>query len=436
MSEEFVKILRKLCGDENVFNNEMELASYSYDASFIRGKPKAVVRPSSADDVAEVVSAAAEHGVPLTPRGAGTSIVGGPVPIRGGVVLDMLRMNEIVEIDEENMQAIVEAGVRVRDLNSRLDGMFFPVDPDGLGVSTIAGLIAEDAASPLSPIYGTARDNVFSVEMVLGSGKIVRLSGNMLNLAVGSEGTLGVITRAVVRLSPVPESTSSFSIRMIDASDGLDLLALIYSRGYRPAVFEIIHRDVLDILEVDPEVGAIVEVAFVGPQPWVSVQSEALRDSVEEVKPLGMEEAGELPKSSISWLTEALKKAERSAVFVSVSASRSSIRDVLQEIDRVAMRMRLKTITAVNAPLGWIISGILFDPLDEREYQRAIKASEQVIHATLRISPSARLGFGTGIGASMAQAFEASFPEEAAVFRALKSALDPEGVMNPGKIVP
>ncbi|HDI86440.1 MAG TPA: hypothetical protein ENF83_03435, partial [Candidatus Korarchaeota archaeon] len=200
--------------------------------------------------------------------------------------------------------------------------------------------------------------------------------------------------------------------------------------------FEIIHRDVLDILEVDPEIGAIVEAAFIGSEPWVSAQSEALRSSVEEVKPLGVEEAEELPRPSMSWLTEALKKAERSAVFISVSVSRSSIRDVLQEIDRVAMRMRLKTITAVNAPLGWIISGILFDPLDEREYQRAIKASEQVVHATLRICSSARLGFGTGIGASMARAFEAGFPEEADVFRAIKSALDPMGVMNPGKIIP
>jgi glycolate oxidase len=238
--EKALEELSSQLGGDRILREEVDRYAYSYDSSGVEYIPDAIIRPRKVEEVSIVLEIADKYGVPVTPRGSGTSLVGGPLAVRGGFILDMQGMNRVIEKDDSRGLIRVEAGVKLRDVNRLIDGMFLPINPDGIGFSTIGGMIAEDAASPLSVRYGTMRDHVRGLEIVIPGGQIISLEQpgppsrrNVMDLIIGSEGTLGVITSALIGLSYRPESSISYSMELNDVSDSLVIYDAIRKAGYR-----------------------------------------------------------------------------------------------------------------------------------------------------------------------------------------------------------
>src|SRR5208283_2819562 len=216
IKESIVQELRKIVGEENVLTSKESLKAYSYDGttSWIH-EPDVVVFPTSTKEVAAIVTLANAEKVPVTPRGGGTNVSGGSIPIQGGIVLCTTKMNKILKIDKENLTATVEPGVVLMDLTMRLakEGLFFPPDPQSFLGATLGGIIAENGGGPACVKYGVTKQYILGIEVVLPTGEIVSLGGrtlknvvgyDLLHIFISAEGTLGVITRAELKLLPIP----------------------------------------------------------------------------------------------------------------------------------------------------------------------------------------------------------------------------------------
>ncbi len=446
---ELIELLSGIVGAENVLTGEIELASYSYDASNIRGYPSIVVRPSNSQEVSEILKIANETGTPVTPRGSGTSVVGGSVPIKGGIVVDLLRMDKIIEVDEDNLLATVEAGVTVSELNKAIENKsFYPIDPEVRGLSTIGGILAEDSACPLTAEYGTARDNVFEIEVVLPEGKIVHLGTKapskqrgLIDLMIGSEGTLGIITKATVKLSAKPEARYGFFIKMSDSSDAISIVQEAEKKGIRISAFQAIYRDALKEIEEEISTDYIDFAGLIelrGESLWLSSWIPKMREIISELDPVEVEEIEEEGIEEywdkVSVVYEVMKKKGLTGFSISFTIYRDRMRDLLQRIDQASMRLNLPSITTFHPTLGWIIATFLFGPEDKKESERAEKAIGFVGEEVSRLGGS--IGFGTGIGVSMINQYFKSSPEAVRLFAVLKKSFDPKNIMNPGKLIP
>ncbi len=446
---ELVELLSGIVGAENVLTRELELASYSYDASNIRGYPNIVVRPSSNEEIVEVMKVANEAGTPITPRGSGTSIVGGPIPIKGGIVVDLLKMNQIIEIDEDNLLATVESGVTVCELNKALEGnMFYPIDPEIKGLSTIGGILAEDSACPFSSLYGTARDSVLEIEVVFPAGKIVHLGTkapskqrHLMDLIIGSEGTLGIITKATVKLASWPEARHAFYIKMSDSSDAISIVQEAERKGIMISAFQAIYRDALK--EIGEEISTdyidfIGLIELRGDPLWLSTWVPKLREiitkldpvSVEEIEDEGVEEYWK----KVSIVHDVMKNKGMTGLSISFSIHKDKVRDLLQRIDQASMRLNLPSLTTFHPTLGWIIATFLFAPGEKKASERAEKAVSFVGEEVSRLGGS--IGFGTGVGVSMVGQYSKASPDAVKLLGMLKKTLDPKNIMNPGKLIP
>lgn len=447
-SDELLNLFSGLVGRKNVIGDGLRLLSYSYDASQTRGAPDIVVRPSSTEEVSEILRTANEAKLPVTPRGAGTSLVGGPVPIHGGVILDTLRMDEIIEIDEENSMATLKCGVTISSLNASLgNGLVFPLDPDGFGLSTVGGILSEDSACSFSPMYGSARDNVLAIEVVTAEGKVLELGGeyerkdrNLVDLFIGSEGILGLITKAILKLWPKPEMRAALFVKFADSSDPLKLANEAERLGIGIAGLHVLYHDVLEGQrqaqgEDYVDCAAIVELR--GDEICMKSWLPKLKDLVGRLEPLEQVEA-EMGECDEIWkrttvIYDAIKGQGATASFLSASIARDRIRDILQKVDQASMRFNLPTLTVFHPLLNWILTAFLFHPQEKKEHGRVKKASDFLSKEVRK--EGGTLGFGTGVGISMAEHFSKSARDATSLLETLKGVLDPNMIMNPGKMI-
>ncbi len=426
-------------GEDRVLLEDLDRSAYSYDASGIHAIPSAVVRPSDVEDVSFVVEAANRYGVPVIPRGSGTSLVGGPLPIEGGIVVDMQMMNGVLDKDDYSGLIRVESGVKVLELNKLFPDRFMPINPDGAGFSTVGGLIAEDAASPLSAKYGTMKDLVIGVEVVLPSGEVVLVEQpgppskwNALGLVLGSEGTLGIITSAYLRLPPIPESRKAFVIEFSDVSDSITVQNTVEREGMDVMGFEVYHnyREVVE--GGGTEAVAYLELA--GKEECVDLWSSRLSEVLSSME-IQHEEA-DLSDVDDIWVRRKglyeIARSRGSAIkVVSMRVHPHLVRDAVQEIDRTGSRMKLPVVTIFDPPLGWVMAVFLYDPTNEKEVERTEKAAQNVISRTISLGGS--VGFGTGVGINrISQDMDEGF---VTIFSRVKEALDPNWIMNPGKLI-
>lgn len=253
-----IDALKTICGAENVFTDNDSLEKYGQDETEdLLYKPSAVVRPLNTDQVCQVVLLCNEKHIALTPRGAGTGLSGGALPVYGGIVLSMEKFNRILEIDERNLQATVEPGVineafqeAVRD-----KGLFYPPDPASKGSCFLGGNIAHSSGGPKAVKYGTTRDYVLNLEMVLPTGEIIWTGANVLkystgynltHLMIGSEGTLGIITKIVFRLIPHPQHNLVMLVPFNSAEKACEAVSAVFRAGITPSGMEFMERDAID----------------------------------------------------------------------------------------------------------------------------------------------------------------------------------------------
>ncbi|HEY0356154.1 MAG TPA: FAD-linked oxidase C-terminal domain-containing protein [Flavisolibacter sp.] len=255
---EHIDAFKDIVGKDHVFVDEEVLGQYAHDETEdLHFMPDVVVKPSTAQEISAILRICNQHRIPVTPRGAGTGLSGGALPHLGGVLLSIERLNRIIEIDERNLQVITEPGVITEVLQDAVKekGLFYPPDPSSRGSCMIGGNIAENSGGPKAVKYGVVKDYVLNLEVVLPTGEITWTGANVLKnatgynltqLMVGSEGTLGIVTKAVLKLIPLPKHDLLMLVPFKNAENACAAVSAIFMAGYTPSAMEFMERDALE----------------------------------------------------------------------------------------------------------------------------------------------------------------------------------------------
>ncbi|MBK7383604.1 MAG: FAD-binding protein [Flavobacteriales bacterium] len=456
------ELFRASLGPQAVLETHEECAHYGHDETEdLKHPPSVVVRPRTTEEVAAVMRICTAHDTPVTPIGGRTGLSGGALSICGGVGLALDRMNSIVAIDDRNLQVTVQPGVITQVLQEAVaaKGLYYPPDPSSKGSCTIGGNLAENAGGPRAVKYGVTRDFVLNLEVVLPDGSIIWTGANTLKnstgydltrLIVGSEGTLAVITQAVLRLVPMPKEARLMLVPFASAERACEAVSATFRAGVTPSAMEFMERDAIawtmrytDGLpsQLSAEAGAYLLIEVDGDH------ADALMRDCETI--LGVMEAhdaGEVLFAEAAAEKDALWRMRRS-VPVSVKAH-----SVYKEEDTVVPRFELPRllagVKAIGEQYGFqsvcyghagdgnlhvnIVKGDLSDAFWENELPKAIREIFQ-----LTVSLGGTLSGEHGIGLVQRPYMDIAFNEtQLALMRSIKNVFDPKGIMNPGKLLP
>jgi glycolate dehydrogenase FAD-linked subunit len=435
-----------------------DLIAYGFDATWYEGRPLLIALPESAEQVAAIHRLAAREGMTVTPRGMGSGLSGGAVPANGSVLLNLVRMNRIIEIDEINFVAVVEPGVITADLQRAVEqrGLFYPPDPSSLRQSAIGGNVAENAGGARCLKYGVTGDYVMALQVVLPNGAIIRTGGKMVKnvtgynlraLFTGAEGTLGTITEVTLRLLRKPKFESTASAAYPDIEDAARTVQCIMSSGLRPTAIELLDRFTMRCVEEIVPVGLPVEsdalllFAVDGDYPDV-VRAEL--DSIERIARENGASAVTVARtdeeSARLWdarraVSPALARRRPHKLGEDVSVPRSAVADMVRRVREIAGHWELDIPLFGHAGDGNLHPNILCDRRDPREMARVRGAAREIFEAAVALGGT--LSGEHGIGLLKKQFMELDVGADALdLMRAIKNAVDPRGTMNPGKMFP
>lgn len=432
------------------------LLCYGTDATRMEARPEMVVRPPDGDAIPELMKAAGSHGVPVVPRGAGTGLSGGCVPVNGGIVVSTERMRIIKDIDTVNLIAVVDPGVVTARLHDAVEaeGLFYPPDPASFKACTIGGNVAENAGGLRGLKYGVTRDYVMALKVVLPTGGEIRTGSrtiksvtgyDLTRLMVGSEGTLGFITEAIVKLIPKPETKAGFlaSYDTLDAAS--EAVVAIIRTGIVPSTLEIMDEVTLKAVEqYQPtgggldEMGALLLVEVDGSDVDVARQAAKLSDALARTGATEVRRAANPAEQEQLWRARrssltALARISPSVVLEDATVPRSEVPAMVRAIRKVADKYGLVIGTFGHAGDGNLHPTIITDlrvPENEKKVHAAVA---EIFKAALALGGT--LSGEHGIGAAKASFMEDEVGKAGlAAMRAVKDALDPSGIMNPGKI--
>ena len=447
--------LERIFGRGSVLDSPAARLAYSYDATGMHCEPDCVAFASGAAEVGRLLRLANEQGFPVVPRGAGTGYTGGSVPVEGGVVLVTERMRRIVEIDEENLTVTAEAGVVTGDLHKAVErvGLFYPPDPASMDVCTIGGNVAECAGGPRAFKYGVTRNYVLQLEAVLPTGELF-LAGartvksvagyDLARLLTGSEGTLAVITKATLRLIPKPATVETLLCAFADPVAAGRAVAAVVKERIVPCTLELVDGEcircvggparfglpegarALLLVEVDGEPQAVAAAA-------AAVREVCLRCGALEAKTAGSPEAAEELWQARRSISPALMQLAPTKINEDIVVPRSAVPEMLARLAQVSRDRRVLIATFGHVGDGNLHVNIMCDERDLDELARATAAVEDVFAATLALGGS--VSGEHGIGVTKAPFLPREIGEAGiATMLAVKRALDPNGVLNPGKI--
>jgi glycolate oxidase len=446
--------LIEIVGKDNFTDQLEELVTYAYDASMNVHRPDAVVWPESTEQVAAVVKLANEYKIPIVPRGAGTSLSGGAIPIQGGIIIDLSRMNQILEMSIEDRYARVQAGVVCDDLNRALakHGFTFPPDPASSSVATIGGNVATNAGGIKGAKYGTTRDYVLGLQVVLPTGEVMHtgsytmkcVSGyDLAKLFIGAEGTLGVITEVTLKINPLPRHAMTAVATFTRLEDAGKAIFQTMTSGILPSVMEILDKVTLKSIKENtdldlPDAEALLLTETDG-YTWeeVEAQMEVVLRIFKENHPIEIKTAKDEKDRLNLWKARkssyaTLARVSNSFVLDDVTVPISRIPELLVGIQEIAQRHDLVIATYGHAGDGNLHPQILYDEYDPKQVEKTERAEEEIFQ--LAISLKGTLSGEHGIGLSKANYMTLEHdPVEMALMKQIKKTLDPNNIMNPGK---
>ncbi|HEY3314119.1 MAG TPA: FAD-linked oxidase C-terminal domain-containing protein [Bacillota bacterium] len=450
--------LRRLCPWGQVFSGDLTLV-YAEDATPGLGgeAPLAVVRPGTREEVAAVVGFCAEGGFGVIPRGAGTSLSGGVVARKDAVVLALNGLSRVIEVDEANLTATAEPGVVTAQLHKMVEerGLFYPPDPGSMAVSTLGGNVAEGAGGLRGLKYGVTRDYIMGLEMVTGEGRVARFGGktvknvsgyDFLRLMVGSEGTLGVITEITVRLLPLPEARRAVLAVFETIDSAAAAVAGIVADKVVPATLELLDNLTIRAVEaysacgLPTEAGAVVLIEVDGAPESVAREGERVVRACRAVGASDVRVATESGERDKIWAARrtavsALARVRPTIFLEDATVPRSRIPEMVRAVERIAKKHDLPIGTFGHAGDGNLHPTILTDRRDPEEMKRAEAAVADIFAAALGLGGT--LTGEHGIGLAKRPFMMAQFgPVGIDLLRRVKTALDPRGVLNPGKVLP
>ncbi|WP_373533111.1 FAD-binding oxidoreductase [Vampirovibrio sp.] len=457
MSQALVRKLRDKLGARYILDKPEELATYECDACvLIQKKPDLVALPKTPEEVAFIVQACIEANVPYTARGAGTGLSGGALPMQGGVQIGLNRMDRITEIDEANRTATVEVGVINASLNLALKahGLFYAPDPSSQSACTLGGNIAENAGGIHCIKYGVTTDHILALQVVLPDGTLTWMGGknrrshgpNLVGLMVGSEGTLGVITQAIVKLTPVPEKVRVYLAAFNSVADAGGTVASIIQSGLMPSALEFM--DAFTVVAVNqafnvgfPENAEAVLLIELDGYP-----AQLLHDEIKLKEILAAHQVSQIRVGETEDERAALWKARKATVAAygryapafylnDTVIPRSQLVPLLEKIYEVAERYDVIICNVFHAGDGNLHPHVLFDPDNADQVRRGMQASEEILHACLAVGGALSGEHGIGIEKSELMPLQFS-PESLETMKKLKRIFDPANLSNPEKIFP
>lgn len=447
--------LDRQLGSSKVDTSETARANHAIDESDAEGMlPDAVVYADDVADVARVLAIAEEHGVPVTPRAAGTGRTGGAVPVLGGIVLATQRMAQILEIDRHNLLAVVQPGLVTSALHEAVEaeGLFYPPDPNSLKTCMIGGNIAENAGGPRAFKYGVTREYVLGLEVCLMGGRILRtgrrtvkgVTGyDVTSLLVGSEGTLAVFTEATLRLIHKPSEVATVLALFDDVRAAAASVRRVIEAGLVPRCLELMDGPTLGAIRaqnvaVDPRANAMLLVEIDGGEDFsMSGAMERLGNALTEGgDTLDVVAAQDASQRARLWearrmLSRATRKIAKYKLSEDIVVPRSHLVDLLTEVDRIGEATGVRHLAYGHAGDGNLHVNFLWD--DESERPIVERAVEALMRATVRLRGTLSGEHGIGLTKAPYLSLEQS-PELIGLQRRLKHAFDPTGLLNPGKI--
>lgn len=449
--------LTEVVGPEAVRSAIEERALYAYDATIHRFLPDLVVRPSSVAEISGVLARCREAGAFVVPRGSATGLSGGSLPVRGGVALDLTRMDRILEIHPEDLYAVVEAGVIIERFQRAVaaEGLSFPPDPSSARAATMGGGLAENAGGPHAFKYGVFRDYTLGLTAVKIDGTVVRTGGrtaknvsgyDLTRLLVGSEGTLAVIAEAVVRLVPRPAAVRTL-LTVYDSLDAAaETVSRIIAKGMQPAALEFIDDASIRVVEaylhlglpMDAEALLLIEVD--GSEAEVERQSDAVSRLCREMGARSVTAARTPAEAAGLWkarksISSAVARIKPSKVSEDATVPRSQIPVMVRRLKEIGRQYGVDLVVFGHAGDGNLHPNIMCDQNDPEEMERVWRAVAEIFRVTLELGGTLTGEHGVGIMKAPFMAWEHG---EAGLdaMRAIKRAWDPEGLLNPGKIFP
>ncbi|MBI5902045.1 MAG: FAD-binding protein [Deltaproteobacteria bacterium] len=456
LSEPVKNELKRIVGEKNASFAKEDLLCYSYDATNTLYPPEAVVFPGGPEEISLIVKMANSEGFPVVPRGAGTGFTGGSLPVEGGVVISTERMKRVLEIDTENLTALVEPGVVTWEFQQEVErlGLFYPPDPSSLKFSTIGGNIAECAGGPRAVKYGVTRDYVLGLEVVLPTGGIIQtgvrtakgvVGYDLTRLLVGSEGTLGIITRARLRLLPLPEETKTLLAVFNDLKDAASTVSRIIRSRIIPSTLELMDSTSIRCVEEYAKVGlpaaeAVLLIETDGERDAAVRDAETIRKICLDNNASRAEIAASKKEVKDLWqarrsISAALFRAKPNKINEDVVVPRSRITELILGLQGIARKRGLLIASFGHAGDGNIHANIMYDRKDPAEAKNAEEAVAEVFGLALRLDGTISGEHGIGVTKAPYLGMELS-PQAVEIMKGIKKTFDPNGILNPGKIFP
>jgi glycolate oxidase subunit GlcD len=454
---EYLTELQRIVGEENVRVDEVELMAYSRDMSVHVGVPEAIVFAHSTDQVSKILALANEHRIPVIPRGSGTSVTGAVLAPTGGIVLDLSQMNKIKEINREDGYVVAEPGVILAALNAALAPThFYPPDPSSGILASIGGTVATNASGERAVKYGGTKDWIMGLEVVLADGRVIRTgtrvpkssSGfDLTHIFVGSEGALGVVTEITAKILPMPEYVAFTTIRFADLEEAGASVTEILTQGIPMAKCEVLDRVSLDVvkevmgLDIPDEVGCMLFIQVDGERVLVEKQMERISKIADKHNQIGMQwtdDAQEMAKiwAARSGLVAALSKVVRGERLIPLvedfGVPVSMIPAVIKGIQEVGEKHGFRIASFGHVGDGNIHAVLLLDARKPEHWKKGKEIAKDFIELTMKLGGTLTAEHGTGIAKSSYVVEELGASQE--VMRSIKRALDPNGILNPGKM--
>jgi len=452
-----IQQLAEIVGAENIATGTQDLICYGYDATQMEFLPDCVVHPDGSEQVSRILQLANKEGFPVFPRGAGSGFTGGALPKGGGVVLVTTRMNRILRIDPDNLVAEVEPGVVTETFQTAVEkiGLFYPPDPASLKFSTLGGNVAECAGGPRAVKYGVTKDFVMGLEVVLPTGQVIRTGGetvkgvvgyDLTKLICGSEGTLGVITKIIFKLLPYPESKKTM-LTVFDSIDGAArAVSTIIKNKIIPTTLEFLDHPTLTCVERRFNLGmpesarAVLLIEVDGDRDLIEKQALQIHKLIEPLGLVQFRVAKDAAESEELWrvrrlVSPSLRDVNPDKFNEDIVVPRSKVPDVIRRIEAIQKRYDIPIVNFGHAGDGNIHVNIMIDKSIPGQLEKAHEAIKEVFQAALDLGGTMSGEHGVGLAKQPFIPMELS-ADQVGAMRAIKSALDPNNILNPGKILP
>lgn len=463
ITNKIIDELVQIVGERFVITDEEDMEAYSHDEVAEEEyfcMPEVVVKPQTADEISRIIKLANREKIPVTPRGAGSGLSGGAVPVYGGIVLSVERMNEILEIDEENMMAVVEPGVVTNEINEKIEdmGLFYAGYPMSVETCFIAGNVAENAGGGKAVKYGVTERYILGLEVVTPTGKIVNLGGkrvkdvtgyNLKKLMVGSEGTLGIITKVIIKLLPLPKAKVDLLALFPDVKSAISVVPkIMMTGGITPTAVEFMDRLSLSasceylnehlpcqdagamlLIEIDGSDEDIVQ------RDYDTIGELCFRNDALEVYVADNYTTQERLWAVRRNIAEAFKVISPHQSLEDIVVPPASIPDVMPELERISEKYSVQIPCYGHAGDGNLHATIVKNPDDSLDewHEKIPKALEDLYKAIKELGGT--ISGEHGIGSKRKKYMNLVASEaELQMMRNIKSALDPNNILNPGKI--